>query len=325
MTEAEFGRHFVDFLINEKGYPKGSILLEASLADSRGEFRRYIADLILLDTDFNNYLALIEFKGRIKRATKDSLLQVKTYLSVLDKPNLPAYLVIPKDENENIVDFRIYILDENDWKEIEKEDFPHYETLRSKNQADEKKEFKDIKESKQNEVKKKKELITATAWSTLASLLVGIITAIFISTKIFFSDNTSTPSTAITCCDSLEISQQKLSFKISSLEKSLLDLKMEDSLIKADGNTIQLSSLDGRIKNVENLLNQSPERLLKVQELTFQIQELKAEIGHEKELSDNKLTNLKDRIDQLTIWTSGLIITIIGSIIGFAVNAFRKS
>ena len=325
MTEAEFGRHFVDFLINEKGYPKGSILLEASLADSRGEFRRYIADLILLDTDFNNYLALIEFKGRIKRATNDSLHQVKTYLNVLDKPNLPAYLVVPRNGNENLVEFRIYILDENDWREIEKEDFPHYETLRSKNQADEKKEFKDINESKLKDVKNKKELITGTAWSTLASLMVAIITAILISLENFFGDHNNSNSTAVTCCDSLETSQERLSYKILSLEKSLLDIKREDSLIRTDGNAIQLSMLNVRIKNVENLLNQSPERLLKVQELTFQIQELKLEIGHEKELSDNKLTNLKDRIDQLTIWTSGLIITIIGSIIGFAVNAFRKS
>jgi len=52
---------------------------------------------------------------------------------------------------------------------------------------------------------------------------------------------------------------------------------------------------------------------------------LKTSIESEKELSDTKLINLKERIDQLTIWTSGLIITIIGSIIGFAVNAFRKS
>src|SRR3712207_4394848 len=108
MAEEQFIYQFIDFLVTQKGYPKGSILLEAPLADRRDGFRRYIADLILLDTEYDNYLALIEFKVKVRNAISESLLQVKSYLSILDKPNLPAYLVIPKSENNKVVDFVIY-------------------------------------------------------------------------------------------------------------------------------------------------------------------------------------------------------------------------
>lgn len=324
MTEQEFGRNFVNFLISEKGYPKRSLLLEAPLADNKNSSRRYFADLLILDTDFNNYLALVEFKGsRFNRQINDIINQVKTYLAVIDQANLPAYLVLPKNGVET--DFTIYILDNNVWREIEKVDFPHYETLSSKNQADEKKDFKDLNEIKIKEVKKKKELLRATAFSTLASLIAGIIATIFISKNIFFKDNNSSNPVIVTCCDSIQTIQQKVNYKIALLEKTLLDIKKQDSIIKLNGDKIEFSKLNSKIENIENIINQTPERLLKIQEVSFQLQTLKTSIESEKELSDTKLTNLKERIDQLTIWTSGLIITIIGSIIGFAVNAFRKS
>ena len=318
-------RFFVEYLIREKGYPKGSILLEASLADNNRTPNRYVADLILLDTEFNNYLALVEFKSKLSKPTIDSLRQVKTYLNIIDIPNLPAYLVLPRITGEITVDFIVYILDNDDWKEIDKVDFPHYETLSSKNKADEKKEFKDLNEIKHKAANKKKELIKSTAYSTLASLIAGVIATFILSEKIFFQEKTTTYPVIKTYCDSVKSSHHKLSYKIASLEKSIKEIKQQDSIIQKNGSNVKIADLNHRISNIENLINQTPERLLKIQEVTFQIQALKAEIESEKQLSETKISNVKERIDQLTIWTSGLIITIIGSIIGFAVNAFRKS
>lgn len=192
MTEVEFGRQFVDFLITEKGYPKRSLLLEAPLADKNESSKRFIADLLILDTDFNNYLALVEFKGRrYKSPSKDFVNQVKTYLHVINQANLPAYLVMSDYNSNSETDFLVYILDNNDWRKIEKNDFPHYETLSSKNQADEKKDIKEYNDIKVKELKKKKELFRATAFSTLASLVVAVASMLFISKNISFDIDNS--------------------------------------------------------------------------------------------------------------------------------------
>jgi hypothetical protein len=63
---------------------------------------------------------------------------------------------------------------------------------------------------------------------------------------------------------------------------------------------------------MRNPITSSPDRLLKLQEINFEFKELQNSIA-------------KEKLDQVIIWTSGLIITIIGSIIGFAINAFRKT
>jgi hypothetical protein len=65
------------------------MLVEAPLTDNKGKFRRFVADLILLDTDFNNHLALVEFKGEDKRPS-DALAQVKSFLEAIRIDNLPS-------------------------------------------------------------------------------------------------------------------------------------------------------------------------------------------------------------------------------------------
>ena len=62
MNHRELEYKFIEFLLKEKGYNQKNFLLEASLRDSLSDENkraRYIADLILLDTDYNNYLALV--------------------------------------------------------------------------------------------------------------------------------------------------------------------------------------------------------------------------------------------------------------------------
>jgi hypothetical protein len=328
MNHRELEYKFIEFLLKEKGYTQKNFLLEASLRDTSSkdtQRSRYIADLILLDTDYNNYLALVEFKS-YKNASKaisgQTVAQVKQYLNVIGNPNLPGYLVVPNEKDE----FTVYILDNDDWKEIEKNDFPHYDSLRSKNQADEKRLNQDLSKEKSNELKKKRDLFRSTAWSTLTSLIIGIISVFILSTKVFFTeDKPIFDDSTVICCDTLQGQADDLRVKILDIEKELSYLKAQDSILVNNGKNLKINSLDERIQIMENVLNQSPQRILKLQELTFQLKSVNDKLSKEKEINDIKIVNIKERMDQLTLWTSGLIITILGSIIGFAINAFRKS
>lgn len=330
MSEKELERQFVHFLVREKGFPQGSILSEAVLEASIGiSRRRYIADLILLDTDFNNYLALVEFKANLRIPPNDSLRQVKTYLLALGKPNLPAYIILG-NANDN-ANFEIFLLEDDTWRKIDIEDFPRYESLRSKNQADFKKALEDIEEAKEKHVKKKEELVRSTAFSSLISLAIAIITVLITSLTLFkdsgiiFKEGTLFNSIEPgICCDSLSVTDDRISKKVNEIERKIQVLYKKDSVLGDYDRDIKLKDINSRLKAIEANLDQSPERLLKVQELAYEIKSLQQLLDKEKELSDVKILNLKERIDQLTLWTSGLIITIIGSIIGFAVNAFRK-
>jgi hypothetical protein len=327
MNHRELEYKFIEFLLKEKGYTQKNFLLEASLRDTlskENKRTRYIADLILLDTDYNNYLALVEFKSyqnNSKAISGQTVAQVQQYLNVIGNPNLPGYLVVPSETNE----FSVYILDNNDWKEIEKNDFPHYDSLRSKNQADEKRLNQDLSKEKTNELKKKRDLFRTTAFSTLMSLIVGIVSVFILSKKVFFTEDRLTNETTTICCDTLQIQSNDLKFKILDIEKELLALKAQDSILVNNGKNLKMNSLNERIQIMEDVFSNSPQKILKLQELTYQLKGVNDKLSKEKEINDIKIVNIKERMDQLTLWTSGLIITILGSIIGFAINAFRKS
>ena len=323
MRERDLERLFSNFLVHAKGYSAASLLYEASIHPKTDEnnFRRYLADLLILDTEFNNYLALIEFKGRIdNKVLNTAYEQVRAYLNALNKADLPAFLVVPFGEN----DFEIYQFSVDNWTKIEKDDFPQYQTLQSKAQADNKTFFEDLSEKKYKEAKKKKELIKGTAWSALLSLIAGVITVIIFSVDLFknkIGDNRNT----ISCCDTTNTMVNNLSKKIYSLELQFKTIKGNDTLFNINNQNIKLNDFGKRLANFEASVTSSPDRLLKLQEINFEFKELQNSIAKEKEIAEIKVSNLKEKLDQVIIWTSGLIITIIGSIIGFAINAFRKN
>lgn len=322
MNEKELEKRFIEFLTKEKGYSRESLLFNAPLVEhvgSQGVFKTYMADLLLLDTDSNNYLALIEFKNDIKSKSLELLDRLNRYLIVIGKPNLLVFVVTPSDKKDDV--FSIHVISNNEWKLIENIDFPNYDTLRSKNQADEKKSLNDFIVEKEKLNKKRKDSFKSIAWSSLSSLLVGLIVTVFLSKEVFFKDIKIEPNTL----DSIAIYSQRINHRITELEKDFVSIKSKD--------TVQFShriepkkffDLENRVSIIESTITQSPDKILKYQEFGFQLQSLKKDIDHVKELNDIKLTSLNDRIDQLSVWTSGLIITIIGTIIGLLVNAFRK-
>lgn len=325
MNEQELEKKFIDFLVNEKGYPPQTLLRQSALYKHTGEYpgyvRRYIADLVIIDSFFNEYLALIEFSSS-NSAIESHIGQVRTYLDAMRKENIPAYLI----SSEGNSDFNIFLLGNNQWKLIDKDEFPRYESLSSKNQADEKSKHYDAIQANKKEYKRRVDLIKSTSWATLTSLIIGILVSIvFYGNSLFKKMNVDKVGTNTNCCDSIGVFRDKINAKILLLENSINGLKVKDSITFNNVSNTELQYLNQRIGALENIVNQSPEKLLKLQELTYQIRDLKTLIDNQKAMEEIKITSLKDRIDQLTAWTSGLIITIIGSIIGFALVAIKKN
>lgn len=325
MREQELSKIFTDFLNKEKGFPKESFLFESPLNLKIGSTSRmYIADLILLDTSDNNYLALVEFKGSSRLSLNNYVTKIKSYLNIIDK-RMPAYVVIPDGTKEKNP-FKIFVLKNNTFKQIELSDFPQYETIISKNRADEKKEYRDYEGIKEEEIKKKKEIIRGTAISSILSLIIAVFSVLIISNNLFTDDKRDFSFLEHYFeKDSINNLQNEITKKISILEGNLKTIQKQDSLFQISTEKTEILYLKNRINNIESSISQTPEKLFKTQELLFQIQFLKNEISNAKELNEAKFNNLKDRIDQLTLWISGILITLIGSISGFAINTFKKS
>ncbi|WP_140468683.1 hypothetical protein [Hymenobacter nivis] len=287
-------------------------MLEAPLTSQQGEKRsvRGIVDLIILDVDFNNYLAIVEFKYKNnKTILSGAEEQVKSYLNLIDIEGLPAYLVTV-DENK---DLEIYILIDEGWKKIKAADFPDYTTLQSKSQAD----IKNVSNISEKKIyKNRRELTINIAQSALISLGLGIS---FIAIVYNFN------------LKSIFIEpENKYQAEINLLKKEIKDLQFLDTKSRSIDSVLtkpnqKISDIDNRLVSIEKIITNSPDKLLKIQEINFQFKELASSIAKEKEISEIKLNSLKERIDQVIIWTSGLIITIIGSIAGFAINAFKKN
>ncbi|EKT3965174.1 hypothetical protein ABF190_001826 [Flavobacterium psychrophilum] len=141
---------FIEFLKVNKSYPEDSFLSDHHIIDlvSENNKRPIDADLAILDTVSNNYLAFVEFKQKISL----ELNQYELYLGVLNNPDLRFYFVEPFEEN----DFKIYILFENKLQQISKEDFPNYKTLKAKSLADKKAEIEKQLFERKKEYEKKK-------------------------------------------------------------------------------------------------------------------------------------------------------------------------
>src|SRR5580692_5460447 len=100
MTENELARKFGEFLTAKKGYPKESILTQSPIGDSsrtNTSGKRYVADMMLLDLERGVYLALIEVKVN-EFIVPAAISQIRRYLTILQKPSMPAYLITAAKE-----------------------------------------------------------------------------------------------------------------------------------------------------------------------------------------------------------------------------------
>lgn len=319
IAEKDFEVLFTKFLIEEKGYPKESLLTQMPIMTSGGS--RYQPDLVVMDLSIGDYLLLVEFKTSINPSIKNSAKeQIKKYLSVIKANNILGYLAYPINAN----DFQILVLSENDeWKPVDKSEFPEYSSLSMKAKTDEKLYQKEIEEKKLNEFELKKRKSRQVAYFTMVSMLLGItvslISIFFSENRLFSSDNSNT-----NCCDSLYVKIEKLENKISSIRLSNNKTgHVIDTVIEIN-NTQTYKALDKRLQIIENGISNNPEKVLNILQIQNQISDLKKNIAYLEELEKIKIDALNSRFDLLNSWMLAILITVFGGVIGFVFTNLRK-
>lgn len=324
MREKELEILFKHFLTKEKAYPINSVLAQASIGDKDKSLRsRRIADMLLLDTDNENYLALIEFKS-FKEKNK-AVNQVLEYLALIGNPSLLAYVVTPSGNNEN--DFIIYVIDENELKELSKEEFPYYESLRTKGLIDEKLLFEQIETKKKLKQDYKNRLVkNAWAGALIATCIISVMSILDYFYK-SYSDRELLNRTRLVASQYQEIIEEN-----TELRKQLhlmLNTNTNDSI-----NSIhysdkfyrhEMDSLSARIQNIEEFIRQSPQKVIEMNNISLNLQSTKDLFLKEKEINEIKITELKEKISLISTWGAGLLFVIIGAIVGFSIGLFRKN
>ncbi len=307
---------FIDFLKKNKSYPNDCFLIDEHIVDSAGKnhLRKIFCDLVILDTSNNNYLALIDFKKFSKKEiTKDEIYQYQTYIKVLNKPLLSYYFINSIDDK-----LHVYILKEDTINEIDLDDFPNYNTLRSKVIADKKDAIEFEIEKQVKEKKKNKDM-----WLTsLIGASISVILAILLNaTTLLFSEKDS-KTLSVETNKKVEI----LLAEIDSLYSSRKNLTITDSSsVKKDKLLFEkFGALDTRILTIEQLIDQNPPNLMQIQDFNHKIQDLHLLLEKSKENYDVKLSNLESKLNTYLTIIFALTAAIIGAIVTFIISYFRK-
>jgi hypothetical protein len=308
MDEYQLELIFKKFL-KSKGYPAESLLSQVDLLTvGRRVFR---PDLVILDLSNREYIAIIEFKSSADEKTIfNSLNLFHEYHAILGRQPIPAYLVLPVNED----DFQILSLKkENSYSHIPKEDFPEFETLAAKRLTDEKMSFREVEKKTLFELEQRKKKARLSAYWTLLSLILGISVSIFI----IISQRTGlvkTNDVSIICCDSVQKQYEQLNQRLHNLEAILTGTQ------KINNDTQSLSSIqykiiDKRIKIIEDGILSSPEKTFANIDLRNEIKLLKQTDQHLKELNQTKIESLKSEMEIQNAWTIGVLLAILGGII----------
>ena len=117
MTELFIKNKFIQFLKSDKNFPDYSFLLNYHYVDKGGII---YADLAILDTKTNNYIALIDFRNNI---SNDDIENYNLYKKVLSQKDATFYVVTPNETND---DFSIYTLFNSELINVSKDEFPNF-------------------------------------------------------------------------------------------------------------------------------------------------------------------------------------------------------
>jgi len=314
MFERELEIIFIDFLIS-KGYSRDNLLSQFSI---RSENEKILSrpDLVILDTVNKEYIGLIEFKSRFDRRVEEITLgQFYKIFGYLGTTNIPAYLVVPIDEQ----DFQIFELTkDNSFQPVSKDDFPNFETLSAKRITEEKIRQREILNKKLKELEDKKRRSRQSAYLTILSLILGVsasLIAIFVQQKGL--DRTSRQP--IICCDSLQVNYQNLEKNIRIIENQIQELQKRKN--KTD--TIYLNSnvdqLEKRINTIEAAISDNPEKALSLLQIRQELEILEKADDFAKQLTQSKLDALQKEMEVQNAWMLGVLIAIFGTILSLVI------
>lgn len=310
MNEKELSSLFTEFLQKTKNYPNSSLLRlpPAYAVDSV----RVQADLLILDTRIGDYIGLVEFSERIDPDIKRNAVHTITnYLKAIKAESLPFYLVYPVEPN----DFQILAYEDNDWQSITHDEFPEFETLSTTRKIEEKAIAKENEILFEKQIQRKNEIKSKYSIWTLASLSLGIITAILTFYLGTADDNLLQPSR----------SQQKdLQEQLNAL-KQKINQQITAKTIYVKDSSSNFKLIDNRLKIIEKGLLDNPKKSLEISDIYNQIEILDQKIENQNELINLRNENLSTRIEWLNALVVGLILALLSVSIGYVLTNRSES
>jgi hypothetical protein len=304
MKENQLENEFRNFLLS-RGYPKPSLLTQMAIKSGTSTLR---PDLVIVDLDNAQYVALVEFK-RSKDYFKNKQLVAKqfdAYSSALGSGSIPTYIVFPVGEN----DFEICVLTkEYTLDSISKDDFPSLEALSIKQTIDFKlyeQELDHLLAAERLARTKKNE---TRSYLMVGSVVLGIVMSIISTYLVPRLSSSSTKTMTVAKLDSLFRDYEKS----SSLEKT----QTSPGAKKID--TVYASSkvyeIERRLRVFEDAISNNPDKLMPMLQMKQEIQQMVITEALTKELMQEKFNSLNSRLDLQNGWLLGIMIAIFGVVL----------
>lgn len=124
------------------GYPDNSIIFNPIVRDKQGKTCH--PDLLIIDPNRNERVAVVEVKGRFPERTQNVKEQLEVYKSAIGDPDLPAYLVVASKDVDSSMPFDLYVVNEiGELKHICIDLFPTFQALISNKIARDKDSWKE--------------------------------------------------------------------------------------------------------------------------------------------------------------------------------------
>ena len=200
-------------------------------------------------------------------------------------------------------------------KLIPDDEFPRYETLVSQQKTEEKIEKERIQKSKIGELKERKKRVWLSSMLSILSLVVGIITVVYSLNLNKKTNNSSTFSSSCNC--------DLIKTEIKNLKKLInqIDKKTNQNVSSSKNNPVNsdIADLTNRIEVIEKGISDNPEKTLSLLNMNNDISQLEKSDESIREINKTEIESLKNEMENQNSWISGLLITIFGLVLSFAV------
>ena len=200
-------------------------------------------------------------------------------------------------------------------KLIPDDEFPRYETLVSQQKTEEKIEKERIQKYKIGELKERKKRMWLSSMLSILSLVVGIITVVYSLNLNKKTNNSSTFSSSCNC-DSIKTEIKNLKTLINQIDK-----KTNQNVSSSKNNPVNsdIADLTNRIEVIEKGISDNPEKTLSLLNMNNDISQLEKSDESIREINKTEIESLKNEMENQNSWISGLLITIFGLVLSFAV------
>ena len=150
---------------------------------------------------------------------------------------------------------------------------------------------------------------------SILSLVVGIITVVY-SLNLNKKTNNSSTFSASCNCDLIKTEIKNLKTLINQIDK-----KTNQNVSSSKNNPVNsvIADLTNRIEVIEKGISDNPEKTLSLLNMNNDISQLEKSDESIREINKTEIESLKNEMENQNSWISGLLITIFGLVLSFAV------